>query len=280
MSNAVQVSIRRFVLRALSLETLVSLGTLPQETAQFLEAAVRAGVNMLIAGPTAAGKTTFINALGAAIPSGKKVVSLEDTPELRLGLPDHVPLYARVGNVEGVGAITYRNLMRTALRMRPDYLLVGEVRGAEAIDMLASMATGHASFCTIHARSPRGALKQIATFAAMAEEHPSRDAVADLVAGTVELVVYLHPDPRTLRRRVTHVLEVTGLGESATVEGHDLWTMVPSADGQRQLEWTGIRPRCLEKIAERGVAYEPPPLPLDRLRVPRPVSNGHVEVRP
>ena len=280
MSNAVQVSIRRFVLRALSLETLVSLGTLPQETAQFLEAAVRAGVNMLIAGPTAAGKTTFINALGAAIPSGKKVVSLEDTPELRLGLPDHVPLYARVGNVEGVGAITYRNLMRTALRMRPDYLLVGEVRGAEAIDMLASMATGHASFCTIHARSPRGALKQLATFAGMAEEHPSRDAVADLVAGTVELVVYLHPDPRTQRRQVTHVLEVTGLGESATVEGHDLWTTVPSADGQRHLEWTGIRPRCLEKMADRGVAYEPPPLPLDRLRVPRPVSNGHVDVRP
>ena len=191
-----------------------------------------------------------------------------------------MPLYARVGNVEGVGAITYRNLMRTALRMRPDYLLVGEVRGAEAIDMLASMATGHASFCTIHARSPRGALKQLATFAAMAEEHPSRDAVADLVAGTVELVVYLHPDPRTQRRQVTHVLEVTGLGESATVEGHDLWTTVPSPDGQRHLEWTGIRPRCLEKMAERGVAYEPPPLPLDRIRVPRPVTNGHVEVRP
>jgi len=149
-----------------------------------------------------------------------------------------------------------------------------------AIDMLASMATGHASFCTIHARSPRGALKQVATFAAMAEEHPSRDAVADLVAGTVELVVYLHPDPRTQRRQVTHVLEVTGLGESATVEGHDLWTTVPSRDGQRHLEWTGIRPRCLEKMADRGVAYEPPPLPLDRLRVPRPVSNGHVEVRP
>ena len=279
MSNTVQLSIRRFVLRALTLDTLVSLGTLPEETARFLEAAVRAGVNMLIAGPTAAGKTTFINALGAAIPSNKKVVSLEDTPELRLGLPDHVPLYARVGNVEGVGAITYRNLMRTALRLRPDYLLVGEVRGAEAIDMLASMATGHASFGTIHARSPRGALKQLATFAAMAEEHPSREAVADLVAGTVEVVVYLHPDSQTQRRLVTHVLEVTGLGESATVEGHDLWIMALSADGQRALEWTGIRPRCLEKMAERGVAYEPPPLALDRVRAPRPGDNGHVEVR-
>jgi pilus assembly protein CpaF len=279
MSNTVQLSIRRFVLRALTLETLVTLGTLPEETARFLEAAVRAGVNMLIAGPTAAGKTTFINALGAAIPSTKKVVSLEDTPELRLGLPDHVPLYARIGNVEGVGAITYRNLMRTALRLRPDYLLVGEVRGAEAIDMLASMATGHASFGTIHARSPRGALKQLATFAAMAEEHPSREAVADLVAGTVELVVYLHADSRTQRRQVTHVLEVTGLGESATVEGHDLWTMAPTADGSRSLEWSGIRPRCLEKIAERGVTYEPPPLALDRVRVPRVATNGQVEVR-
>jgi pilus assembly protein CpaF len=280
MSNTVQVSIRRFILRALSLDTLVDLGTLPQEGSRFFEAAVRGGVNMLIAGPTAAGKTTFINALGAAIPSSKKVVSLEDTPELRLGLPDHVPLYARVGNVEGVGAITYRNLMRTALRLRPDYLLVGEVRGSEAIDMLASMATGHASFCTIHARSPRGALKQLATFAAMAEEHPSREAVAELIAGTVELVIYLLPDPHTQQRRVTQVLEVTGLGEGSTVEGHDLWTLAPGPDGKRRLEWTGIRPRCLEKMAERGVAYEPPPLPLDRLRVPRPLANGHVEVRP
>lgn len=279
MSNTIQVSIRRFILRALTLETLVDLGTLPQETSRFFDAAVRAGVNMLIAGPTAAGKTTFINALGAAIPSSKKVVSLEDTPELRLGLADHVALYARVGNVEGVGAITYRNLMRTALRLRPDYLLVGEVRGSEAIDMLASMATGHASFCTIHARSPRGALKQLATFAAMAEEHPSHEAVAELITGTVELVVYLLPDPRTQRRQVTHVLEVTGLGEGSTVEGHDLWTMAPGPDGQRRLEWTGIRPRCLEKIAERGVAYEPPPLPLDRLRMPRPLANGHAEVR-
>ncbi|MDQ6673021.1 MAG: Flp pilus assembly complex ATPase component TadA, partial [Chloroflexota bacterium] len=277
MSNTVQVSIRRFVLPALSLEKLVSLGTLPQEMASFLEAAVRAGVNMLIAGPTAAGKTTFINALGAAIPSTKKVVSLEDTPELKLGLPDHVPLYARVGNVEGVGAITYRKLMRTALRLRPDYLLVGEVRGAEAIDMLASMATGHASFCTIHARSPRGALKQLATFAAMAEEHPSRESVADLIAGTVELVVYLVPDPGTQRRQVTHVLEVTGLGESATVDGHDLWTLVPGADGLRRLEWTGIRPRCLEKISERGIDYELPPLALERVRIPRQFANGHLE---
>ena len=113
----------------------------------------------------------------------------------------------------------------------------------------------------------------------MAEEHPSREAVADLVAGTVELVVYLHPDSQTQRRLVTHVLEVTGLGESATVEGHDLWIMAPSAEGQRALEWTGIRPRCLEKMAERGVAYEPPPLALDRVRAPRPGGNGHVEVR-
>jgi len=113
----------------------------------------------------------------------------------------------------------------------------------------------------------------------MAEEHPSREAVADLVAGTVELVVYLHPDSRTQRRLVTHVLEVTGLGESATVEGHDLWTMALGDDGQRALEWTGIRPRCLEKMADRGVAYEPPPLALDRLRVPRPAASGHVEAR-
>jgi pilus assembly protein CpaF len=277
MSNTIQVSIRRFVLRALTLEKLVGLATIPDEAARFFAAAVQAGVTMLVAGPTAAGKTTFVNGLGSAIPASKRVVSIEDTPELRLGLPDHVPLYARTENVEGVGAITYRKLMRTALRLRPDYLLVGEVRGAEAIDMLASIATGHASFCTIHARSPRGALKQLATFAAMAEEHPSREAVADLIAGTIELVVYLMPDARTQRRQVTEVLEVTGLGESGVVEGHDLWVLGAEADGERRLAWTGIRPRCLEKMAERGVAYELPPLPLGRARGP---TNGHVQVQP
>jgi pilus assembly protein CpaF len=279
MSNTVQLSIRRFVLDSLTLENLVSLGALPRDAAQFLEAAVRAGVNMLIAGPTAAGKTTFINALGAAIPSGRRVVSIEDAAELRLGLPDHVPLYARSENVEGIGAITYRKLMRTALRLRPDYLIVGEVRGPEAIDMLAMMATGHASFCTIHGRSPRGALKQLATFAAMAEEHPSREAVADLIVDTVELVVYLQPDPRTQRRRVTHIFEVTGRGEGANVEGQDLWMLVSGADSNQRLEWTGIRPRCLEKIAGRGLDYDLPPLSLDRLRLPRSSSIGHLEGR-
>jgi pilus assembly protein CpaF len=285
MSNTIQVSIRRFVLRVLTLEKLVGLATIPDEAARFFAAAVQAGVTMLVAGPTAAGKTTFVNGLGSAIPVSKRVVSIEDTPELRLGLPDHVPLYARTENVEGAGAITYRKLMRTALRLRPDYLLVGEVRGAEAIDMLASIATGHASFCTIHARSPRGALKQLATFAAMAEEHPSREAVADLIAGTIDLVVYLMPDApaaretdaRTQRRRVTEVLEVTGLGEGGVVEGHDLWLLGAETDGERRLEWTGIRPRCLEKMAERGVAYELPPLPLSRSRGP---TNGHVQVHP
>jgi pilus assembly protein CpaF len=275
MSNTVQLTIRRYVLPTERLETLVGLGTLTQDPADFLDAAVRAGVNIVVCGPTAAGKTTLVNALGAAIPAAERVVTIEDLPELNLKHPDWVPLFARIGNVEGVGAITYRTLMRTALRLRPTYLLVGEVRGAECLDMLAAMSTGHASMSTVHGRSPRGALKQLATFAQMAEEHVSRKAITDMIAATVELVIVLRIDPLgSGRRQVVHIFEVTGLGQGSIVDGHDLWTVPPpESNAAGCLQWTGIRPRCLEKMMERGVDYELPPLALQRARNP----NGFAE---
>jgi hypothetical protein len=145
--------------------------------------------------------------------------------------------------------------------------------------MLASMATGHASMSTVHARSPRGALKQLATFAQMGEEHLSREAIAEMIAGTIELVIQLQADPRgTGGRQVVHILEVTGLGEGSTLEGHDLWTLGPAdANGARHLEWTGIRPRSLEKMVEHGIDYELPPVALDRARPPRFATGETVE---
>jgi len=273
MTDVIRVNIRKFVLRAQRLETLVGLGTLPQDAMTFLDAAVRAGVNMLVAGPTGAGKTTLINCLGAAIASEQeRVVSIEDTAELTLyrTLPDCVPLYGRAPNVEGSGAITYRKLMRSALRLRPTRIIVGEVRGAEALDMLVAMATGHqGSMGSLHAESPRGALDQLATFAQMAEEHLTREALMQMIARTIELVIQVHIDSDTGQRRVAHIFEVTGPGEGPVVEGQDLWMLDDGESGGaivRRLMWTGMRPRCLKKMELRGVTYQLPPVPFGRLR--------------
>ena len=253
------VTIRKFVLRAHSLEQLVHLGTLTESAAQFLDAAVQAGVNILVSGPTGSGKTTFLNCLGASIASlDERVVTVEEVAELQLErqLPDCVALQARASNVEGAGQIRIRDLVRNALRMRPTRIVVGEVRGAEALDMLLAMNTGHeGSLTTIHGNSPRDALDRLATLAMMAEERLTGEALTKMVARTIELVVQLRFEPRTSRRRLVSVFEVTGL-EGSVVTGQDLWALDPTTD---RLAWTGIQPRCLTKIAAKGVLYTLPP---------------------
>ncbi|MCW5882057.1 MAG: CpaF family protein, partial [Anaerolineae bacterium] len=155
------LTIRKFILRAHSLEQLVHLGTLTEAAAEFLDAAVQAGVNIMVSGSTGAGKTTMLNALGASIASvDERVVTIEEVAELQLDrqLPDCVPLQARVSNVEGTGEIRIRDLVKNALRMRPTRIIIGEVRGAEALDMLLAMNTGHeGSLATIHGNTPRDA---------------------------------------------------------------------------------------------------------------------------
>jgi len=173
-------------------------------------------------------------------------------------LPNCVALTARRENVEGAGETTIRDLVRNALRMTPTRIVVGEVRGAEALDMLGAMNTGHdGSCCTIHANNPRQALQKLATFAMMAEERLPRPALAEIIADTVELVVQLKADQLTGARRVTHIYEVTGL-EGDTVQGQDLWIAGPTGG---RLGPTGIAPRCLAKIADAGIAYRPPRVP-------------------
>ncbi|MHB1131021.1 MAG: CpaF family protein [Chloroflexota bacterium] len=252
------LTIRKFILRAHSLEHLVDLGSLTAEAERFLEAAVQAGVNILVSGPTGSGKTTFLNALGAAISSlEERVITVEEVAELQLDrhLPDCVALQARASNVEGAGEISIRDLVRNALRMRPTRIVVGEVRGAEALDMLLAMNTGHeGSLTTIHGNSPRDALDRLVTLAMMAEERLSGEALVKMVARTVELVLQLRFEPRTGRRRLASIFEVTGL-EGNVVTGNELWTLEWNGEG---LLWTGIQPRCLAKIAARGVAYAPP----------------------
>lgn len=249
------VTIRKFILRAQSLEQLVQLGTLTESAARFLDAAVQGGVNILVSGPTGSGKTTLLNALGSAIAStAERVITVEEVAELQLErhLPDCVALQARAGNIEGAGEIRIRDLVRNALRMRPTRIVVGEVRGAESLDMLLAMNTGHeGSLTTIHGNTPRDALDRLVTLAMMAEERLSGEVLAKMAARTIELVIQVRFEPRTGRRRVETIFEVTGL-EGSIIAGNALWAVDPATD---RLRWTGIQPRCLSKIAARGLAY-------------------------
>jgi pilus assembly protein CpaF len=253
------LTIRKFLLRAQSLEQLVELGTLTESAALFLDAAVQGGANILVSGPTGSGKTTLLNALGSSIASlEERIVTVEEVAELQLErqLPDCVALQARASNIEGLGEIRIRDLVRNALRMRPTRIVVGEVRGAEALDMLLAMNTGHeGSLTTIHGSSPRDALDRLATLAMMAEERLTNNALTKMVARTIELVLQVRFEPRTGRRRLVSIFEVTGL-EGDVVTGNEIWGIDPARD---RLAWTGIRPRCLERIAARGVAYALPP---------------------
>lgn len=255
------LTIRKFLIRASSLDDLVRLGTLPQSAAQFLDAAVQAGVNILVSGPTGSGKTTFLNSLGTSIASlDERVITVEEVAELQLErtLPDCVALQARSGNVEGVGEIRIRDLVKNALRMRPTRIVVGEVRGAEALDMLLAMNTGHeGSLTTIHGNSPRDALDRLATLAMMAEERLTGEALVRMVARTIELVLQLRFEPRTNRRRLVSIFEVTGL-EGNTITGNDLWSLDSASD---RVTWTGVPPRCLQKIEAKGIEYAPPSVP-------------------
>jgi len=253
------VTIRKFLLRAHALEELVELGTLTESAAAFLDAAVQAGVNILVSGPTGAGKTTLLNALGASIASiDERIVTVEEVAELQLErqLPDCVALQARASNVEGTGEVRIRDLVRNALRMRPTRIVVGEVRGAEALDMLLAMNTGHeGSLTTIHGNTPRDALDRLATLAMMAEERLSGDALTRMVARTIELVLQLRFEPLSGRRRVSSIFEVTGL-EGDVISGHELWTLDTARD---RLTWTGIQPRAIEKMRSKSVPYALPP---------------------
>ncbi|MCC6387443.1 MAG: CpaF family protein [Dehalococcoidia bacterium] len=250
------VTVRKFLLRARTLDDLVRLDTLPPEAATFLEASVQAGLNMLISGGTGSGKTTCLNALGCSIAgTEERVVVIEETGELQLEgtLPDCVALQARLPNVEGVGAFPIRALVKNALRMRPTRIIVGEVRGAEALDMLSAMNSGHeGSMCTVHANGPRQALSKLRMYAMMAEEALPAEAVTDMIAEAIDLVVHLRLDPVGFRRVITNIYEVTGL-EGDTVAGSDLFALT---DGL--LQWTGIRPRFASRLHD-GV------FPWDRL---------------
>jgi pilus assembly protein CpaF len=245
----VAVTIRKHTLRAQSMEDLIRLGTLNREAARFLSAAIVAGVNGLICGGAASGKTTTLNCLGSLL-TAFRVVTIEDTLELKLAssLGNCVALEARPPNVEGKGEVTIRALVREALRMRPDRIVVGECRGGEALDMLLAMNSGHpGSLSTIHADSPHDALLRLKTYVLMGAVDLPERAVLELIASAIQLVIFQRRAPDG-RRLVESIYEVTGL-EGTTIVGNELYRRQGG-----ELVWTGLRARCEATIRDAGLA--------------------------
>jgi pilus assembly protein CpaF len=211
------VNIRRFVLPAASLDDLVALGTLTPQAAAFLEAAVVSGLNVIVAGGTQAGKTTLLNCLAAAIPSRERVISCEEVFELRLRAADWVPMQTRQPNLEGTGEIPLRRLIKEALRMRPDRLLVGEVRQEEALDLLIALNSGLPGMCSVHANSAREAVAKLCTLPLLAGPNVSHGYVVPTVAGVVDLVVQAAKNGAG-QRQVTEIAALSGRTERDVVE--------------------------------------------------------------
>ena len=252
------VTIRKFSKRRFDLNDLIKLGTLSTETVEFLQRCVLAELNVLISGGTGSGKTTLLNALSTAIPDADRIITIEDAAELRLH-QRHVPrLEARPKNIEGEGEVPIRELVRNSLRMRPDRIIVGEVRGSEALDMLQAMNTGHdGSLCTVHANSPRDALSRVETMVLMAGFDLPVRAIRGQVASALDLIVHLER-LEDGSRKVTCITEVQRM-ESDVITLQDLFEFkIDQVTGDRvvlgSLRSTGLRPTFLSKFEKHGVS--------------------------
>ncbi|MBA3339448.1 MAG: CpaF family protein [Geodermatophilaceae bacterium] len=216
------VNIRKFILQAYSLDELIDLGSITQAAARFLEAAVVAGLNIVVSGGTQAGKTTLLNCLCAAIPARERVISVEEVFELRIPLPDVVSMQTRQPNLEGNGAIPLRRLVKEALRMRPSRIIVGEVRQEEALDLLIALNSGLPGMCSIHANSARESVIKLCTLPLLAGENIGHAFVVPTVAASVDLIVHIGTDPSG-QRRVREIIALSGRTEGDVVESSDIF---------------------------------------------------------
>ena len=256
------LTIRKFAADPYQADDLIEFGTMTSPVAKFLEACVRGRINIMVAGGTGAGKTTTLNVISSFIPDDERILTIEDAAELKLQQPHVVRLESRPPNIEGKGQVSIRDLVRNSLRMRPDRIVIGEVRGAEALDMLQAMNTGHdGSISTIHCNSPRDALSRLETITMMAGMELSNKAIREQIASALQLIVVptalegRHPpaDPRHRGRRDGgrghHLQDIflfdftAGMDEEGRFRG--------------RLKSTGLRPKFLDKLAERGVYVEP-----------------------
>jgi len=251
------LSIRRFGVKPLKMENLLANGSLTAEMAAAFEAMVKARMNILVSGGTGAGKTTFLNVLSSSIPDDERIITVEDAAELILQQEHTVRLETRPPNIEGKGAITQRDLVRNALRMRPDRIIVGEVRGAEALDMLQAMNTGHdGSISTIHANAPRDALSRIETMVLMAGFDLPSKAIREQIASALNVILQLSRMSDGTRKVIT-VSEVTGM-EGDVVVMQDIFVFEKRGvdrDGKVLGEYraTGVRPKFLDAVHAAGI---------------------------
>ena len=255
------LTIRKFKKDPLKMEDLIKFGTLSPKSAQFLELCVKGALNVVISGGTGSGKTTTLNVLSAAIPAEERIITVEDAAEVQLKQEHVITLESRPANIEGKGQVSIRDLVRNTLRMRPDRIVVGECRGAETVDMLQAMNTGHdGSMTTIHANNPREALSRVETLVLTAGVDLPLRAIREQAAGAIDLIVQVS---RLVdgSRRITHITEV-GKMEGETITLQDIFIAKPDEDGAASgqtsrllgpLTMTGIKPGFLDKLAQNGV---------------------------
>ena len=251
------ITIRKFAQKALSVENLISFGTLDRKMADFIRACIQARINILVSGGTGSGKTTTLNVLSSFIPENERIVTIEDAAELKLQQTHVVTLESRPANIEGSGQITIRDLVKNALRMRPDRIIVGEVRSGEALDMLQAMNTGHdGSLTTAHANTPRDALSRLETMVLMAGfEMPVR-AIREQISSAIELILQ-QSRLKDGSRKITYITEVQHM-EGDVITTQDLFRFEQTgmdADGKLTGHFvsTGMQPGFMEKFQTNGV---------------------------
>jgi len=255
------VSIRRFGGHKISVQGYIDGGTLTKPMIDLLEACVKGKLNVMVSGGTGAGKTTLLNILSSFIPDSERIITIEDAAELKLKQHHVVRLETRPPNIEGKGGVRQRQLVINALRMRPDRIIVGEVRGEEAIDMLQAMNTGHeGSLTTIHANTPRDALTRLETMIAMAELNLPDKAVRSQIASAINLIVQVSRMPDGARK-VTNICEISGM-EGNVITTQDLFVFERQGyDDKNKVKGVfkplGIRPKFTEKLESHGIKFDP-----------------------